>query len=83
MNKTLALFLAEITKHERLKNLVFSNLKTQERVEISINLFELNFDFLLQKLTIQYYVVDDNYLGICLDFSDFVAKYSQYKNMNK
>jgi len=56
---------------DRVKNLLLTNLTTQEKTELQLNLVWLTYDFDLHQVLVEYYVIDNNYPNIRMSFEDF------------
>ena len=72
MNKTIEDFLKEVKESSSLKEKMISNFKNQERKEIILNLFDLDFNFEKLQVTIFYYLLDNNYPPVTLTNKEFI-----------
>jgi len=68
MNKTIESLILSINNSKQLKEKLLSNLKSQNKKTIILNLVELDFDFDNQEVEMIYYAVDDKYPNTKVDF---------------
>jgi hypothetical protein len=73
MNKTTEVFLQEMQKSLNIKNKIIENVRNENKKEMTLNLFDLDFDFERQMVLISYYVEDKDYLPVTLTCKEFVA----------
>jgi hypothetical protein len=61
MNKTVEVFLQEMARSARIKEKIIENIASMDKKEMTLNLFDLDFDFSNKQITIYYYVEDKDY----------------------
>jgi hypothetical protein len=71
MNKTIEALKHDIANSQRIKEKLLSNINTESKKEIVLNLVELDFNFKDKIVELIYYVIDENYPNVKLDFTEF------------
>ena len=74
MNKTIESLIMSINNSEKIKTKLLTNMKTQSKKTIVLNLVELDFHFDKKEVELIYYAVDSKYPNTKLSFEEFKKK---------
>ncbi|ACX86208.1 hypothetical protein F6Q07_22915 [Pectobacterium parmentieri] len=59
-----------ISNSDRIKNIILSNIQTEDKKVIRLNLVYLTYDFLSKTVLLEYYVEDDEYPNVEISFGE-------------